>query len=69
MPFKVYVVWGETLMSDDKIHDYEFATEAEREAFILGVEESNGWLDYFLSIDQAEAEAHLKERLEEEEQG
>ena len=39
---KVKVLWG--LSEDAK--EYLFATQAEADAFLLGVDESNGWLCY-----------------------
>lgn len=48
-PFKVRILWGsESYRADggDQPVEYSFATDAELNAFLLGAEESNGFLDY-----------------------
>ena len=54
-PFKVEIAWGSENESkysenaeDDSIDwcEYSFETEAELHAFLLGVDESSGWMDY-----------------------
>jgi hypothetical protein len=45
--FFVTIFWGEsqTRQENDPC-TYEFATSQELEAFLLGVDEANGWMDY-----------------------
>lgn len=43
--YKVTIIWGQ---SDQKKTDYCFDTLQEVRAFLWGVYESNGWLDYEL---------------------
>jgi hypothetical protein len=44
--FKVKITWGVTSLGDDQTKTYEFDTEKELDAFLYGVDESNGWLEY-----------------------
>ena len=44
--YTVTILWGECAEGTDTPVTYEFSTEAEREAFLWGVEEMNGWLGY-----------------------
>jgi hypothetical protein len=44
--YTLKIMWGEFTDSTTTPEVYEFSTEAEREAFLWGVEEMNGWLDY-----------------------
>ena len=50
--FCVKIRWGTTGTQNEKYKNaddgeiYEFDTEAERKAFLQGVDESNGWMDY-----------------------
>lgn len=39
---KVKVLWG----FNEDAKEYSFKTQAEADAFLLGVDESNGWLCY-----------------------
>jgi hypothetical protein len=63
-PFKVWIRWGEKgtqRESYDTPRDadlYEFETERERTAFLLGVNEASGWLDSnaFTSLEELNAE-------------
>jgi hypothetical protein len=75
--FCVYAVWGAgdanyaaSMQYEDKPdwsaleNDpvcYEFATEAERNAFIEGCEAAEGWLDWY-SMEEAEYEACCEQR-------
>ena len=59
---KVYVVWGECIDEDSKVVAYEFATQAELDAFLQGVDAASGYLDYFASTDRQEADDYLKEK-------
>jgi hypothetical protein len=40
-PFKCKVMWGET---PTVLNEYGFATKAERDAFLFGINEADGWL-------------------------
>lgn len=42
----VYVMWGESPEDDSTPSTYTFATQAEVDAFLLGVAEMDGWLGY-----------------------
>jgi hypothetical protein len=43
----VRVLWG----SDEIPQSYSFNTQAEVDAFLFGVDESNGWLSYEVEED------------------
>jgi len=45
--FKVKIYWGE---EKDSVKTYKFETEKEMDAFLFGVDESNGWLSYDVAI-------------------
>ncbi len=45
-PFEIFIIWGEVPEQGARPDRYAFSTEAEREAFIYGVSEMSGWLDY-----------------------
>jgi len=68
MKHEVFVIFGEESTIKDKIRSgqevishYEFDTEAERTAFILGVNETAGWMaaDFFDSKQEAQYEINL----------
>ena len=44
-PIKIHIAWGSSKSADD-IKEYTFASEEEYLAFLKGVDESNGWMDY-----------------------
>ena len=44
--YSVRILWGSSPEPGDKPVLYEFDTEAELTAFLEGVDESNGWMDY-----------------------
>lgn len=44
--FTVRILWGMEPDSDNEPTEYSFATEAELDAFLHGVEEGSGWIDY-----------------------
>ena len=44
--FKVKITWGVTSWGDDQTKTYEFETEKEMDAFLQGVDEANGWMEY-----------------------
>lgn len=43
---KVWIVWGGAPEPGATPSEYSFATEAEAEAFLLGVQEMDGWMGY-----------------------
>lgn len=63
--FKVFVVWGgrSTVAEegDRAIRTYQFATLVERDAFLLGVTEAEGWMDAYTADTYEEAQAHVTE--------
>jgi hypothetical protein len=44
--FVAHIGWGSIHEEGERSVEYSFATEAERDAFLLGVDEASGWLDY-----------------------
>ena len=44
--FKAYVVWGDHPEEGARPSVYAFNTEGEKEAFVRGASEMNGWLDF-----------------------
>lgn len=44
--FKVTILWGKHPEEGDTGKTYEFDTQAELDAFTLGVEEMDGWMGY-----------------------
>lgn len=46
MSHKVTILWGEVPEPGDVAATYEFATQAELDAFLLGVAEAGGYLNY-----------------------
>jgi hypothetical protein len=52
--FTVKIRWGS--MEQTQPFEYSFVTEAGRDAFLYGVEESSGWMDYELVEDDKTAE-------------
>ena len=44
-PIKIHIAWGSSKSVDD-IKEYTFDSEEEYLAFLKGVDESNGWMDY-----------------------
>jgi len=44
-PIKIHIAWGSSKSADD-IKEYTFDSEEEYFAFLHGVDESNGWMDY-----------------------
>ena len=46
MTFKTTILWGESPGPGDAAKTYEFETAAELSAFIQGVEEASGWMNY-----------------------
>ena len=52
---KVTIAWGQS-PCEDQIETYTFDTGKEAEAFLKGVEEGNGWLDYAVIGDDVKDE-------------
>lgn len=53
--FEVFIRWGRSSDHDedeDETHYYSFDTQAELNAFLNGVDEANGWLDYEIVADK-----------------
>jgi hypothetical protein len=44
-PFKVFISFGQ---QHQLLQDYSFATDAELQAFIYGVSEGEGWMEYWI---------------------
>ena len=44
--FKVTILWGESPEDGQEAITYKFKTEAEANAFRLGIDEMEGWLGY-----------------------
>lgn len=53
-PHQVRIAWGDSLPKDEMpVETYSFATEAELNAFMLGVSETEGWMGYTeLELDE-----------------
>lgn len=45
-PIECVIQWGEGNQNDKKIEIYKFDTEEEKQAFLKGIEQSNGWLAF-----------------------
>jgi hypothetical protein len=58
---EVWIVWGKALMDTDGPTLYTFNTEGELLAFLRGVEESNGWMDYAQFDTKKEAQQYIKD--------
>jgi hypothetical protein len=49
--YTVYIHWGSESTREETTNTacpYTFDTLAELDAFLLGVEEANGWMDYLI---------------------
>jgi hypothetical protein len=42
-PLKITILWGKVPEPGDAAQTYEFGTGAELDAFLLGIEEMDGW--------------------------
>lgn len=42
----ITILWGECPEPDDRAKTYTFNTEAEKNAFLLGVTEMDGWMGW-----------------------
>ena len=51
--FKVTVWWGKEAVNDANNlgKTYEFETQAERDAFLLGAEEAEGWSEFSVETE------------------
>lgn len=45
-PFKTTILWGSAPEPGDESHTFSFNTQAELDAFLYGVDEANGWMDW-----------------------
>ena len=54
-PYRLRIVWGEERLREN-VKEYRFATLAEREAFMDGVEEGETWRDHNYYFDDEEPE-------------
>ncbi len=63
--FKTFIVWGEesTIRENDKesICGYSFETQAELDAFLLGVDAGCGWMECEVFMSREEAERRVAE--------
>lgn len=44
--FKTTILWGEDVCPGDVAKTYEFASQAELDAFLKGVDETSGWMNH-----------------------
>jgi hypothetical protein len=51
MPLKFRIIWGKHLDESSVVSEYEFATQAEVNAFWEGVEDAQGWDGYTMLED------------------
>lgn len=51
--FSVTILWGQALRKDEP-DTYEFDTEKELHAFLHGVEESSGWMEYEILCEMSD---------------
>ena len=52
--YSVWILWGEDPQEDQEPLQYEFNTQAELDAFLMGIEEGDGWFGYDYIIGQEE---------------
>lgn len=43
---KITILWGQCPQDGDKAVTYKFKTKGELDAFMLGVDEMDGWMGY-----------------------
>lgn len=62
----VFVIFGanDTVRENPDIREFYFETQDELNAFILGVNESSGWLEVSTFKERKEAEEYLSEVCE-----
>ena len=51
--FSITILWGQALRKDEP-DTYEFDTEKELEAFLHGVNESSGWMEYDILCEMSD---------------
>ena len=58
-----YIVWGcpSTVQDNPDVAVYAFDTQQERDAFLYGVDEASGYLEYESFDSEEEAEAYIKD--------
>ena len=52
--YSVWILWGEDPQEDQEPLQYEFNTQGELNAFLMGIEEGDGWFGYDYIIGQKE---------------
>lgn len=62
---QVFVVWGSDLEEGDKPTPYEFNTEEELNAFVLGVDEASGYCGGAVFANEEEANSYIEEQIDE----
>ncbi len=62
---QAFVIWSDDIEEGDKPTPYEFNTEEELNAFLLGVSEASGCMSSAVFLDEQEAEDYIREQLEE----
>ena len=45
LSYRIHIGWGGSPDEGDETRDYKFDTEAEKEAFLYGVDQAVGWMD------------------------
>ena len=69
--FPAWVVTGDkqavSELGGDAINYYEFATQAEVNAFVQGIEATDGWIEASVYFTEEEAENHVEEYHNDEE--
>jgi len=58
-PFKAKIRWGSDSSDDQEPSVYSYATQAELDAFLEGVDAANGWLDYELIEEEEKSDDPL----------
>lgn len=56
----IHIAWGEKPETDDTPCTYEFNTEAELRAFLRGVDECDGWMNYATFTKLEEAQTYIE---------
>ena len=54
--YTVTILWGKAPEKSNTPETYEFGTDAERQAFLWGVEEMHGWLGYEI-VEQVDGQS------------
>ena len=70
---EVFIVWGESNTiaenGEDTISSYSFRTKVELDAFLYGIDEASGWLEYANFKTEKEAKDHVAEYASSDESG